>query len=132
MAAVLTLQVLHDFSDRETAEAVRFDVRWKVATGLSLADAGFDPSSLVYWRNRIAKSKRPHRVNDAVTRKVIEETGVLRGRRVRAVDSTILADAVAHPRTPSPSWSPPIRKVAREVPGAADTDRAGVHGPRLR
>jgi len=27
MAAVLTLQVLHDYSDRETAEAVRFDVR---------------------------------------------------------------------------------------------------------
>jgi len=33
-------------------------VRWKVATALSLADAGFDPPSLVYWRNRIAKSKR--------------------------------------------------------------------------
>ena len=33
MAAVLTLQVLHDYSDRETAEAVRFDVRWKVAIG---------------------------------------------------------------------------------------------------
>ena len=65
MAAVLTLQSLHDFSDRETAEAVRFDVRWKVAIG-PLADAGFDPSSLVYWRNRIAKSQRPHRVNDAI------------------------------------------------------------------
>ncbi len=74
MAAVLTLQVLHDFSDRETAEAVQFDVLCKVATGLSLADAGFDPSSLVYCRNHIAKSKRSHRVNDAV-RKVIEETG---------------------------------------------------------
>ena len=118
MAAVLTLQVLHDFSDRETAEAVRFDVRWKVATGLSLADAGFDPSSLVYWRNRIAKSKRPHRVNDAV-RKVIEETGVLRGRRWRAVDSTILADAVATQDTVTQLVSA-IRKVAREVPGAAD------------
>ena len=31
MAAVLALQALHDYSDRETAEAVRFDVRWKVA-----------------------------------------------------------------------------------------------------
>jgi len=30
MAAVMTLQALHDHSDRETAEAVRFDVRWKV------------------------------------------------------------------------------------------------------
>ncbi len=25
------MQALHDCSDRETAEAVRFDVRWKVA-----------------------------------------------------------------------------------------------------
>src|SRR5712675_1399194 len=31
MAAVMTLQVLHDYSDRETAEAVRFDLRWKLA-----------------------------------------------------------------------------------------------------
>ena len=28
------------FSDRETAEAVRFDVRWKVACGLAIDDAG--------------------------------------------------------------------------------------------
>src|SRR6266446_316452 len=118
MAAVLTLQVLHDYSDRETAEAVRFDVRWKVAIGSSLDDAGFDPSSLVYWRNRIAKSSRPHRVNDAV-RKVIEETGVLRGRRRRAVDSTILADGVSTQDTVTQLVSA-IRRVAREVPGAAE------------
>ena len=91
MAAVLTLQALCDYSDRETAEAVRFDVRWKAAIGAALDDAGFDSSSLVYWRNRIAKSARPHRVNDAV-KAVIEQTGILRGRRRRAVDSTILAD----------------------------------------
>src|SRR5207248_1688231 len=81
-------------SDRECAEAVRCDLRWKVACGLSLLDEGFDPSSLVYWRRRIARSKRPHRVNDAV-RQVIEATGVLAGRRRRAVDSTIIDDAVA-------------------------------------
>jgi len=74
MAAVLTLQALCDYSDRETAEAVRFDVRWKVAIGAPLDDPGFDPSSLVYWRKRIAKSQRPHRVNDAV-KQVIEQTG---------------------------------------------------------
>jgi hypothetical protein len=118
MAAVLALQALHDYSDRETAEAVRFDVRWKVAIGMSLADAGFDPSSLVYWRNRIARSGRPHRVNDAV-KKVIEETGVLRGRRRRAVDSTILADAVATQDTVTQLVSA-VRRVAREVPGAAE------------
>jgi hypothetical protein len=117
MAAVLTLQVLHDYSDRETAEAARFDVRWKVAIGASLDDPGFDPSSLVYWRNRIAGSARPHRINDTV-RKIAAETGVLRGRRRRAVDSTILADAVATQDTVTQLVAA-IRKVAREVPGAA-------------
>jgi IS5 family transposase len=118
MAAVLVLQVLHDYSDRETAEAVRFDVRWKAAIGAPLDDAGFDPSSLVYWRNRIAKSERPHRVNDTV-KMVVAETGVLRGRRRRAVDSTILADAVATQDTVTQLISA-VRRVAREVPGAAE------------
>ena len=118
MAAVMTLQVLHDYSDRETAEAVRFDVRWKVAIGAALDDKGFDPSTLVYWRNRIAKSARPHRISDAV-RKIVEQTGILKGRRRRAVDSTILDDAVATQDTVTQLVSA-IRKVAREVPGAAE------------
>ena len=129
MAAVLTLQALHDYSDRETAEAVRFDVRWKVAIGAALDDAGFDPSSLVYWRRRIAKSERPHRVNDAV-KKVVEQTGVLKGRRRRAVDSTILADAVATQDTVT-------QLVSRDPPGGpggarrGGADRGGVHRARL-
>ena len=117
MAAVMTLQALHDYSDRETAEAVRFDVRWKAAIGAALDDPGFDPSTLVYWRRRIARSARPHRVNDAV-KTVIEQTGVLTGRR-RAVDSTILADAVATQDTVTQLVSA-FRRVAREVPGAAE------------
>jgi hypothetical protein len=117
MAAVMTLQALCDYSDRETAEAVRFDVRWKVAIGAALDDGGFDPSTLVYWRRRIAKSDRPHRVNDAV-RKVVEQTGVLAGRRRRAVDSTILADAVATQDTITQLIAA-VRRVARQVPGAA-------------
>ncbi len=118
MAAVLVLQVLHDYSDREAAEAARFDVRWKMAIGVPLDDPGFDPSSLVYWRNRIARSARPDRINDAV-RTIVEQTGVLKGRRRRAVDSTILADAVATQDTVTQLVSA-IRKVAREVPGAAE------------
>jgi hypothetical protein len=117
MAAVLTLQVLHDYSDRETAEAVKFDMRWKVAIGASLDDPGFNPSTLVYWRQRLAGSERPHRVGDAV-RKIVEQTGILRGRRRRAADSTILADAVATQDTVTQLVSA-IRRVGREVPGAA-------------
>ncbi len=114
----MALQSLHDYSDRETAEAVRFDVRWKVACGLAIDDQGFDPSSLVYWRGRIARSERPHRVNEAI-RLIVEQTGVLKGRRRRAADSTILADAVATQDTITQLVSA-IRRVAREVPGAAE------------
>jgi len=118
MAAVLTLQALHDFSDRETAEAVRCDLRWKVATGMALDDKGFDPSTLVYWRKRLAKSQRPQRINDAV-RAVIAATGVLGGRGKRAVDSTILADAVATQDTITQLVSA-VRRVGRVVPGGAE------------
>ena len=72
----------------------------------------------MYWRNRIARSQRPHRVSDAV-RKVIRETGVLAGRRRRVVDSTILADAVAAQDTVTQLVSA-IRRAGREVPGGKD------------
>jgi hypothetical protein len=118
MASILVLQTLHDLSDRETAEAARCDLRWKVATGMALDHKGFDPSTLVYWRKRLAKSARPHRINEAV-RTVVEQTRILRGHRKRAVDSTILADAVATQDTITQLISA-VRRVMREVPGAAE------------
>jgi hypothetical protein len=116
-ASILTLQTLLDYSDAETAEAARCDLRWKVACGMALDDKGFHPSTLTYWRRRLAGSDRPHRITDAV-RQVVEATGVLRGRHRRAVDSTILADAVATQDTVTQLISQ-IRRVARLVPGAA-------------
>jgi hypothetical protein len=85
---------------------------------MALDDKGFHPSTLVYWRRRLAKSARPHRINEAV-RRVVEETGVLRGRNRRAVDSTILADAVATQDTITQLVAA-VRRVARQVPGAAE------------
>ena len=116
MASVLVLQVLHDYSDAEAAEAARCDLRWKAACGFSVDHGGFDPSTLVYWRRRIAGSARPYRISDAVA-KVISGTGVLKGRRRRAVDSTILADAVATQDTITQLIAA-IRRVGRVVPGA--------------
>ncbi|WP_285691743.1 IS1182 family transposase [Actinoplanes sp. NBRC 103695] len=117
-ASILTLQTLLDYSDAETAEAARCDLRWKVACGLALDDKGFHRSTLTYWRRRLTGSDRPHRITDAV-RQVVEATGVLRGRARRAVDSTILADAVATQDTVTQLISQ-IRRVARTVPGAAE------------
>jgi hypothetical protein len=125
-AAILTLQSLYDLSDAETAEAARCDLRWKVATGMALDDGGFHPSTLTYWRQRLARSARPHRINEAVKR-VVEQTGILAGRRRRAVDSTILADAVATQDTVTQLIAA-IRRVAREVPGAAAQIQAVCSG----
>jgi hypothetical protein len=118
MASVLVLQVLCDYSDAETAEAVRCDLRWKVACGFAVDHAGFDPSTLVYWRRRLAASGRPDRISDAVGA-VIAATGILRGRRRRAVDGTILDDAVATQDTITQLVAV-IRKAGRLVPGAAE------------
>jgi Transposase DDE domain/Transposase domain (DUF772) len=125
-AVILTLQSLYDLSDAETAEAARCDLRWKVATGMALDDAGFHPSTLTYWRRRLAGSARPHRINEAV-RQVVEETGIVAGRRRRVVDSTILADAVATQDTVTQLISA-IRRVARQVPGAAAQIQAVCRG----
>ncbi len=126
MASVMVLQVLHDYSDAEAAEAARCDLRWKAACGFPLDHGGFDPSTLVYWRRRLAASKRPHRIGDAV-RKVIEQTGVLKGRRRRAVDSTILADAVATQDTITQLIAA-VRRVGRVVPGADELIAAECTG----
>ena len=78
----------------------------------------FDPSTLVYWRRRIAASDRPDRVFDAVA-EVIAQTGILRGRRKRCVDSTVFDDAVAAQDTVTQLVAA-VRKVARVVPGAGE------------
>ena len=117
VGSVLVLKELYDLPDTQTADALKFDIRWKVACGRSLLQMSFDPSALVYWRKRIAKSERPDRVSDAVA-EVIAGTGILRGRRKRCVDSTVFDDAVATMDTVSQLMAA-MRKVARVVPGAA-------------
>ena len=116
VGSVLVLKELYDLSDTQTADALKFDIRWKVACGRSLLQMSFDPSTLVYWRRRIAGSGRPDRVFDAVAR-LIAETGILRGRRKRCVDSTVFDDAVATMDTVSQLVAA-MRKVARVVDGA--------------
>ena len=118
VGAVLVLKELYDLSDTQTADALKFDIRWKVACGRSLLQVSFDPSALVYWRRRIAASERPDRVFDAVA-EVIAQTGILRGRRKRCVDSTVFDDAVATMDTVCQLVAA-MRKVARVVPGAGE------------
>src|SRR3954468_21020731 len=94
VAAVLLLQALQGLSDREAAEALTFDLRWKAACGWPIGKPGFHATVLTYWRRRLAASNRPNRIFDAV-REVVAATGVLRGKTRRVLDSTVLTDAVA-------------------------------------
>jgi hypothetical protein len=114
-------------SDRDAVQAVRCDLRWKVACGLPLDHEGFHPSTLTYWRKRLAASERPNRIFDAV-RAVIDQTGVLQGKTRRALDSVVLDDAVATQDTITQLIGA-IRRVRRTVPGAAELIAAqcGAH-----
>jgi len=118
IASVMVLQALEGLSDRDAARALADRISWKVACGLALDDPGFHPTVLTYWRGRLRASDRPERVFDAI-RAVVEATGVLKGRTRRALDSTLLDDAVATQDTVTQIISA-IRRVRREVPGATE------------
>ena len=108
-------------------DAVTFDLRWKAACGLAVTAAAFHPTTLTYWRRRLAGSAKPNRIFDAV-KAVVAETGALKGKTRRALDSTILDDAVATQDTVIQLIAA-VRRVRREVPGADQviTDRCTAH-----
>ena len=116
---------IEGLSDRDGTRAFRDRISWKVACGLALTDEGFDFSVLTYWRTRLRLSEAPERIFDAV-RAVIDATGVLKGRTRRALDSTLLDDAVATQDTVTQLISA-IRRVRRMVPGARREVTLGAH-----
>ena len=122
MASAMVLKELEGLSDRQAADALRCDIRWKVATGLPLDHPGVHFTVFTYWRTRMDRSARPERIREAVA-DVIAATGVLAGRRRRALDSTLLDDAVATQDTVTQLVSA-IRRVRRVVPEAAAVEVA--------
>ncbi len=59
---------------------MRQNIAWKVAAGLAIDAPGIHPMVLTYRRKRLAASKNPERIFDAV-RGVIRATGVLKRTR---------------------------------------------------
>ena len=131
VATVMVLQALEGLSDRQAGEALRLRIDWKVACGLGLTDVGIHPTTLTYWRKRLRASGQPRRIYDAVAQ-VIAETGVLNSRRRRrALDSTVVDDAVATQDTVTQLVAA-VRRVRALIPAAAavevcahDYSRAG-------
>jgi len=130
IASAFVLKELEGLSDRQAAAALSRDIAWKAACGLALDAEAFDPSVFVYWRRRLNASDRPHRIDEAV-KGVASQTGVLAGRSRRALDSTVLDDAVATQDTVTQLVAAirRVRKVVPEARGVAvsahDYDRGG-------
>ena len=90
------------------------DIGWKAAAGLALTDEAFHSTVLVLWRNKLRASDAPQRIFDAV-RSVIVESKVLEGKTRRALDSTVLDDAVARQDTITMLVTQ-IRRVRKLIP----------------
>jgi len=117
IASVIVLQTLHGLSDSETTDALTFDLRWKAAVGWPLTSKAFHDTTLTVWRKRLLASADPNRIFTAVG-KLIEQTGALKGKTRRALDSTVLDDAVATQDTVTQLVAA-VRRVRRLVPDAA-------------
>ncbi|MCP4964923.1 MAG: IS1182 family transposase [bacterium] len=126
IASVMVLQADSQLSDRKTVARLRTDIAWKAACGLALDDESFDSTVLVLWRRRLRDSSDPERIDRAV-RAVADSTGVLAASKLRALDSTVLDDAVARQDTIK-MLAQQIVRVRRLIPELA---KVWVHDDNL-
>lgn len=94
LAKILLLAYRCGLSDRQAMEAVRFDLRWKVALGLPLDHAGFHPTSLVKFRARLLLHGK-ERVVFERSLELASELGLISGRAEQILDSTPMLGAAA-------------------------------------
>ena len=117
VATVIVLQALEGLSDRQAVRRLETDIAWKAAAGLALSDESFHSTVLVLWRAKLRNSDRPERIFDAV-RAVMAASKVIEGKTRRALDSTVLDDAVARQDTIDMLVTQ-IRRVRKLVPELA-------------
>jgi transposase-like protein DUF772/DDE family transposase len=94
LAKVMLLQYRTGLSDREAMEAVRWDLRWKVALRLPVDHAGWDPSTMTRHRARLMLHGKERLVLEN-TLALAEELGLLDAPAEQIVDSTPMLGAAA-------------------------------------
>ena len=87
LAKVLLLAYRDGLSDRRAMEALRFDLRWKVALDLPIDHPGFHPTSLVKFRARLLLHGKERIVFER-SLELATELGLLKGSVEQIVDST--------------------------------------------
>jgi transposase len=94
LAKVLLLAYRDGLSDERAMEALRFDLRWKVALDLPIDHPGFHSTSLVKFRARLLLHGK-ERVVFERSIKLAGELGLLDGDIEQIVDSTPMLGAAA-------------------------------------
>jgi len=87
LLGVLLLQFVERLPDRQAAEAVCYDTRWRLALHLTEADGGFDPSLLPRFRQRLLTGGQERLAFDAILELLVAQGWVPRRSRQR-LDST--------------------------------------------
>lgn len=121
LAKVLLLAYRDGLSDERAMDAVRFDLRFKVALDLPVDHPGFHPSSLVRFRARLLLHGK-ERLAFERSLELATELGLLSGPAEQILDSTPMLGAAAVQDTATLVRSG-VRKLIDAV-GAADREVA--------
>ena len=95
VAGVTLLQFMEKAPDRQALERLRLHLGWKHALGLAVNYAGFHPTSLVYFRQRLLEHQQ-HRIAFEALLPALEAQGLVPRRGQQRLDSTHILGLVAH------------------------------------
>jgi len=95
LTGVTILQMMERLPDRQAIMACQYDARWRLALGIPEDWAGIDPSSLVYFRRRLAKHRLAKVALEAGLA-AMRSAGYLRQHGAVRIDSTHVLALVAH------------------------------------
>jgi transposase len=96
LAKVLLLAYRDGLSDERAMEALRFDLRWKVALDLPVDHPGFHPPSGVRFRARLLLHGKERLVFER-SLELAAEPGLIEGAAEQIVDSTPMLGADGGP-----------------------------------
>jgi transposase len=129
LAKLLLLAYRDGLSDERAMDAVRFDLRFKIALDLPVDHPGFHPSSLVRFRARLLLHGKERLVFER-SLELAEELGLISGETEQILDSTPMLGAAAVQDTATLVRCG-VRKLIDAV-GAADPDAADGLAAALR
>lgn len=94
MTGVTLLQFMEAVPDRKALEHVRLHLGWKHALHLKIDYAGFHPTTLVTFRDRLTDHKDGRLIFDSILQ-ALHKNGLVKRRGKQRLDSTHILGAVA-------------------------------------